>query len=160
MGNGRYAVSEQNVNRPAPPPIPVRSATAGAEEHDIPQGDADDEEEQEGDDNLYDAVGDAIGPLPDDQPVLIAEPQAKVYCASCHQGVWALRFNLCPACKCTDSTIPLHNALVQQCRNSPVVNGQKILGVTLKQAIARNTRDRILDRMKLEPHEEFLRPPC
>ena len=64
MGNGRYAVSEQNVNRPAPPPIPVRSATAGAEEHDISQGDADDEEEQEGGDDQFDAVGTLEVPCP------------------------------------------------------------------------------------------------
>ena len=67
--------------------------------------------------------------------------------------------NLCTACTCTDSTLPLTHHMARLCRESELVNGPVILGVTLKQAIARNTRDRILDRMKKEPNEEFRRPP-
>ena len=100
-----------------------------------------------------------LAPLPDDQPVLDAYPEEEVYCTSCHQNVLVIRFNVCPACNCTDSTLPLTHHLARMCRESEMVNGQVILGVTLKQAIARNTRDRILDRMKKEPHEELRRPP-
>ena len=113
------------------------------------QGDADDE--QSGDDDMVDAVGDPIGPLPDDQPVLEAQPEEEVYCTSCHQNVLVPRFNLCPECKCTDSTVPLNHHLARLCRDSEVVSGQKILGVTLKQAIARNTCDRIMGRIMKDP---------
>ncbi len=119
LGSGRYAVSEQNVNRPATPPIPSRSASAGAEEFDIAAGDADDEQSDEDDSDVEMAP---IGPLPDDHPILEVKSKMPLYCTSCHQDVLVIRFNICPKCTCTDSTLPMDHWITKSCRDSPIVN--------------------------------------
>ena len=101
-----------------------RSRTStGAEEDDIAAADADDEQS---DDDDVDVEGAPIGPLPDDLPVLYALPEEDVYCTSCHQNVRAIRFNVCPKCTCTDSTLPLDHMLTKMCRDSEVVSEQYI----------------------------------
>ena len=116
-------------------------------------GDADDEQSDEDDAEVEVAP---IGPLPDDYPILLSKSKIPLYCTSCHQDVLVIRFNICPKCTCTDSTLPLNHWITKSCRDSPIVNDQYILSTKLKDAIAHDVRERILARMKLEPGEERL----
>ncbi len=102
LGGGRFCVSEQDINRLVAPSIPTRSASAGVEEYDIAAGDADDEQSDE---EVEEAP---IGPLPNDHPILLNLSKIPLYCSSCHQNVVLVRFNICPRCACTDSTLPMY----------------------------------------------------
>ncbi len=154
LGHGQFVCAEGDVTRP--PPVE-------ASHYDISMGDAEEEGHDDAVMGEVDAVGDASGPVPSDTPYLRAPangmPPRAAYCHSCHQDVEVVRYNQCPECDCTDSTVLLSDPLAMQCRVAPVINKRVITGIARRHPVALKMLERINARMKEEPGEVYTRPP-